>query len=176
MSERNTIDAYGLIALADKVYRLAVAILGKLQSVLLLVIRLYWGWQFFLTGRGKLMNLGRTANFFESLHIPFPHFQAALVASLECGGGLLLLMGLASRLISIPLAISLTVAYFTADFDRVQSIFSDPDKFLMADEFLFLFAVILVLCFGPGVFSIDHMIRTWVRRRVEGNKANPKGI
>ena len=34
-----------------------------LQSPLLLVIRLYWGWQFVQTGYGKLTNLGRTTGF-----------------------------------------------------------------------------------------------------------------
>ncbi len=68
-------------------------------------------------------------------------------AATECFGGLLLLAGLCSRLISIPLTILLTVAYLTADLDKVKMIFSDPDKFLTADEFLFLFAVVLGLRF-----------------------------
>jgi hypothetical protein len=38
-------------------------------------------------------------------------------------------------------------------------IFSDPDKFLTADEFLFLVAVVLVFAFGPGKSSIDWLIR-----------------
>jgi hypothetical protein len=38
-------------------------------------------------------------------------------------------------------------------------IFSDPDKFLTADEFLFLFTVVLVLAFGPGKCSVDWMIK-----------------
>ena len=29
----------------------------SLQSVFLLIIRLYWGWQFFQTGMGKLENI-----------------------------------------------------------------------------------------------------------------------
>jgi putative oxidoreductase len=129
-----------------------------LQSLLLLVVRLYWGWQFFQTGKGKLMNLQRPTEFFQSLGIPFPHAQAILDGTLECLGGILLLLGLASRLISIPLTILLVVAYLTADLDKVKAIFSDPDKFLGADEFLFLFAVVLVFVFGPGKFSIDWLM------------------
>ena len=45
-----------------------------------------------------------------------------------------------SRLISIPLAIVMVVAYLTADIEIVKNIFSDPDKFLTADEFLFFYA------------------------------------
>lgn len=47
-----------------KLYRSYVWLLEKLQSPFLLIIRLYWGWQFFLTGKGKLMNLDKTASFF----------------------------------------------------------------------------------------------------------------
>ena len=84
-----------------------------LQSLLLLVIRLYWGWEFFLTGKGKLMDLQRPTEFFQSLGIPLPHAQAILAGATECFGGLLLLAGLCSRLISLPLTILLTVAYLT---------------------------------------------------------------
>jgi putative oxidoreductase len=129
------------------------------QSLLLLVIRLYWGWAFFLTGKGKLMDIQKPAEFFQSLGIPFPHEQAILAGATECFGGLLLLFGFCARLISIPLTILLIVAYLTADLDKVTGIFNDPDKFLGADEFLFLFAVIVVLAFGAGKLSLDWLIK-----------------
>jgi len=128
------------------------------QSIFLLLIRLYWGWGFFQTGKGKLSNIAQPTQFFESLGIPFPHVQAILAGTTECIGGLLLLLGLLSRLISIPLTILLTVAYLTADIALVKNIFGDPDKFLAADEFLFLYAVLLILLFGPGKFSLDWLI------------------
>src|ERR1700680_1799004 len=137
----------GIIA---KYVRWFVPSTSVLQSLLLLVIRRYWGWEFFLTGKGKLMDLQKPTEFFQSLGIPFPHAQAILAGATECFGGLLLVAGLCSRLISIPLTILLTVAYLTADLDRVKMIFSDPDKFLSADEFLFLFVVVVVFVFGPG--------------------------
>lgn len=153
-------------------YGLLVAGASKLQSPFLLAVRLYWGWQFFLTGKGKLMNLDRAVNFFESLHIPLPTVSAIINASLECVGGLLLFFGLASRLISIPLTVSMAVAYLTADFDKVRMIFSDPDKFVTADEFLFLFAVLIILIFGPGVFSLDYVIGKKLLRTPE-NREKP---
>ena len=148
--------ASGIIA---RYFRWFVPSTNSFQSLLLLIIRLYWGWEFFLTGKGKLMDLERPAAFFQSLGIPFPYAQAMLAGATECFGGLLLLAGLCSRLISIPLTILLTVAYLTADLDKVKTIFSDPDKFLTADEFLFLFVVVLVLAFGPGKFSLDWVIK-----------------
>jgi putative oxidoreductase len=140
-----------------------------LQSLLLLVVRLYWGWEFFLTGKGKLMDLQKPTEFFQSLGIPFPHAQAMLAGVTECFGGLLLLAGVCSRLISLPLMILLSVAYLTADLDAVTMIFGNPDKFLTADEFLFLFAVVLVFAFGPGKFSIDWLIKRKVALPSSGN-------
>jgi putative oxidoreductase len=130
-----------------------------LQSLLLLIIRLYWGWEFFLTGKGKLSDLDKPTQFFQSLGIPFPHQQAILAGTTECVGGLLLFVGLGSRLVSIPLAIVMTVAYLTADNEVVKNVFNEPDKFLAADEFLFFYAVLLVLLFGPGKISLDWLIK-----------------
>ena len=154
-------------ARVEKFYRWLIALGSSLRSPVLLAIRFFWGWQFFLTGKGKLMDLARPTQFFESLGIPFPHAQAILAGSVECFGGLLLLVGLASRLISVPLMILLTVAYLTADIDRVRAIFSDPDKFVTADEFLFLFAVVIVFVFGPGAFSLDAFIGKNLKRQTE---------
>ena len=41
-------------------------------DVVLLVLRLTWGWQFFQTGLGKLRNIERVITFFTSLGIPAP--------------------------------------------------------------------------------------------------------
>ncbi len=148
----------------QKLYGWLIACATKLRSPVLLLIRLFWGWQFFLTGKGKLMDLSKPTQFFEGLGIPFPHAQAILAGCTECFGGLLLIAGLASRLISVPLMILLTVAYLTADIDRVRAIFSDPDNFVTADEFLFLFAVVIVFVFGPGAFSVDALLAKYFRR------------
>jgi putative oxidoreductase len=130
----------------------------NLQSLVLLIIRLYWGWEFFQTGKGKLMNLDKTAGYFASLNLPLPHLQAALAGSVECFGGLLLLVGFGARLVTIPLIFTMMVAYCTAENAELHAIFSDPDKFTGAAPFLFLYAAVIVLVFGPGKVSIDAMI------------------
>ncbi len=154
----------------QKLYGWLIAVGNALRSPVLLIIRLFWGWQFFLTGKGKLMDLSKPTQYFESLGIPFPHAQAILAACTECFGGLLLLVGLASRLISVPLMILLTVAYCTADIDRVRAIFSDPDKFVTADEFLFLFAVVIIFVCGPGAFSLDALLAKYFDRSVKKDR------
>jgi putative oxidoreductase len=141
-----------------KLYRLWVNLISRLQSPFLLIIRLYWGWQFFLTGKGKLMHLDKTAGFFATLHIPMPKLNAIMAGSTECFGGLLLLLGLGSRIATVPLIGTMIVAYLTADSEAVRNIFSKPDAFLSADEFLFLLTSVIVLIFGPGIFSLDAII------------------
>ena len=73
------------------------AIADFLQSPLLLVIRLYWGWQFAQTGWGKLTHLERTAGYFESLNLPLPKVNAIMAGATECFGGVLLALGLFAR-------------------------------------------------------------------------------
>jgi putative oxidoreductase len=130
-----------------------------LQSPLLLIMRLYWGWSFFQTGSGKLFkNFDRTVSFFTDLGLPFPKMQVMLAGSTECFGGLLLAMGLGSRLVSLPLAFTMVVAYLTADRESLNAIFSDTDKFTSAAPFLFLLTALIVLAFGPGTLSLDYLI------------------
>jgi len=136
-----------------------------LQSPFLLAVRLYWGWQFFQTGWGKLMNPQRVVEYFTSLNIPFAIFNAYLVGFSECIGGALLFIGLGSRLISIPLTVDMIMAYVTADREALKSIIADPGKFYNADPYTFLFAAILILIFGPGKISVDALMQ-----RVMGRK------
>lgn len=139
-------------------YARFAALASRMQSPLLLCIRLYWGWQFVQTGWGKLHNLAGVTTFFTSLNIPFPAANAHMVAGLEFFGGILLLLGFASRFISLMLVANMLVAYFTADHAALASIFSDPGKFYAADPFTFLFASLLILVFGAGLFSADAFI------------------
>jgi putative oxidoreductase len=139
--------------------------LDKLRSPLLLVLRLMFGWELFQTGKGKLENIDRFTEFLAHLHIPMPGVNAHFVASLECVGGLLLLLGLASRLICIPLTINFIVAYLTADHDAVVNFFKDQDAFTSAAPFLFLLVSLIVLAFGPGFFSLDELIGRMRRGR-----------
>lgn len=137
---------------------------NHLQSPLLLLVRLYWGWQFAQTGWGKLHNVPRITQFFTSLGIPAPGLNAHFISGLEFFGGLLLIVGLASRLTSLLLAGNMLVAYLLADRQALFSVFSDPGKFYNADPYTFLFASVLVLIFGPGRFAIDALLAHRQRR------------
>lgn len=132
-----------------------------LQPLLLLAFRLNWGWQFFETGKGKLLNHGNVTNFFSSLHLPLPGLSAWAVGGLECFGGLLLLVGLFSRPTSALLTGVMIGAYLSVDDDRVKllSLFKDPAPFISADPFFFLLTAGLVLAFGPGAVSMDVALK-----------------
>lgn len=129
-----------------------------LQSPLLVVIRLYWGISFAQTGWGKLMNLDRTAGFFESINIPLPKLNAVMAGATEFGGGVLLALGLFARPAAVPLIFTMVVAYATADKEALMAITSEPDKFVTAAPFLFLLASLTVLAFGPGKLSLDAVL------------------
>jgi putative oxidoreductase len=140
---------------------LLAAFSRRLQPVLLLLIRGWWGWSFFLTGKGKLLNLDRTAEYFAGLYLPLPALHAGLAGGVECLGGLLLLVGLCSRLASVPLIVTMLVAFATAEREALFALASDPDKFTGATPFPFLLACLVVLAFGPGRLSLDQ----WLARR-----------
>jgi putative oxidoreductase len=140
-------------------YELLIAGAQVLQSPLLFALRLCFFWQLFLTGKGKLSNIGKVSEFFASLGIPLSTLNAYFIGSLECIGSLLLIVGLASRPLSLLILISMAVAYFTTDFAAVSSIFSDPDKFVKADPFPFFLTALIVLVFGPGSLSIDAILK-----------------
>jgi putative oxidoreductase len=139
-------------------YKRFAAAASTLQSPFLLAVRLYWGWQFLVTGWGKLHNLPKITGFFASLNIPFPAFSAHAVSTLEFVGGILLILGLGTRLVGLLLAANMLVAYWTADHEALVSILSDPGKFYVADPYTFLFASLMALIFGAGLFSLDSTL------------------
>src|SRR5262249_7637213 len=102
-----------LLALAEKVKWLGPAL-----------ARLTGGGVFGTTRCGKLHRLDTVSEFFASLNLPAPHFQAALVATTELVGGLALLVGLGTRLAAVPLSITMIVAIATAKRDEVTGLAS----------------------------------------------------
>jgi putative oxidoreductase len=142
----------------QKLYAWFARTASYLQSPFLLCVRLYWGFQIAQNGWGKLHNLARVTEFFTSLNIPAPGATATFVATFEFVGGILLFIGLGSRLVGLMLATDMTVAYITADREAFFSFFHDPNKFAAADPFVFLIAGLIILIFGPGLFSLDTLL------------------
>lgn len=151
----------------NAIYDRCVDAVSHLQSPLLLAIRMYWGWQFYETGLGKLQNIPKVIDFFTSLGIPFPTLNAYVVGLSECVGGILLFFGLGSRIVSLFLVTDMTVAFLTGDRDALKMIFADPAKFYQSDTFTFWLAAALILVFGPGKIALDYLVARWVKRNFE---------
>jgi putative oxidoreductase len=141
-----------------ELYARLVAAASALGSPFLLLVRLYWGFQMMQTGWGKLHHLEKVTAFFTSLGIPLPGLNAPFIAGLEFVGGILIMLGLGSRLWALLLSADMVVAFLTADGGALFSIFSDPDKFYAAAPFTYLIAFLIVLIFGPGRFSVDALL------------------
>jgi putative oxidoreductase len=151
-----------LIAGIAYFYNLLAFIGNHLQSPLLFAIRFVFGIQLMQAGFGKLLNIETPIAYFTQLNIPFPVENAWLVGFTETFGGMFLALGLLSRLTAIPVIISLTVAYLTTEQPALHKLLQlDTDDFFAAAPFLFLFAAVIVLVFGPGAFSVDYLIARW---------------
>src|SRR4051812_39563330 len=85
----------------------------------LLLMRVVYGWGFFQSGKGKLSALLHHSeeapiHFLKELGTPAPAANAWFVSTVETVGGLLLLFGLGTRLVSILLSGTMVVALLTA--------------------------------------------------------------
>jgi putative oxidoreductase len=149
----------------QRLYDGFVKVVSSLQSPFLLVVRLYWGWQISQNGWGKLHNLSHVKEFFASLGLPAPAFTATFVASFEFVGGILLALGLLSRIAALGIVIDMFMAYVTADKDALFAFISNPDKFYGADPFIFFFVGLIILIVGPGKLSLDTLIDRMIRKR-----------
>jgi putative oxidoreductase len=140
-------------------YELLIASASRLKSPFLLLVRLYWGWQMYVAGSAHLSDVPAMVERFQEWGVPFPTFNVYLSALTEILCGLLLVVGFASRLITIPLIVNFCVAYLTASREVLLNVFNDPDAFVSDAAFLFLLASLIVFIFGPGALSIDALLR-----------------
>lgn len=134
----------------------ALRILTSVSSAAPLLTRLVFGQAFFLTGRGKWMNFENTVNFFAQIGIPFPEANAAFIASLEMIGGLLLIVGLGTRLISGLLGSTMVVALVTADKQSfLEALGSDLTG---VTPVVYLLALVWLVLYGAGQLSLDTLL------------------
>jgi putative oxidoreductase len=132
----------------------ALKVLSKLRGLAPLLGRLAVGLVFMSTGWGKVHNIEKVTAFFTSLGIPAPHFQATLVgySELLCGTGLV--VGLLTRLATVPLMVSMIVAILTAKWSELHGLFD----LVGFDEFTYLVVLLMIAILGPGPWSIDAIL------------------
>ena len=119
-----------------------------------LVVRLTLGAVFATTGWGKLHNLDAITEFFASLHIPAPGIQAAFVSGLEFVGGVLLIAGLGTRIVSALLIGVMAVAIYTAKLPDLHGAVELANTI----EWTYLAMFVWLVVSGAGKASLDHVI------------------
>jgi putative oxidoreductase len=117
--------------------------------------RLTVGLVFIGTGWGKLHNLGDVTDFFASLHIPAPGFNARLAAATELFGGIAVLVGLGTRLAALPLAFTMLVAIVTAKRGDITGLTS----LVGLEEWSYLVFFVWLAVAGAGRLSLDALLR-----------------
>ena len=132
----------------------ALAVLERIGFLAPLLGRFAVGLLFVSTGWGKVHDLNKVTQFFVSLHIPAPGLNAVVVAYSELICGTLLVIGLFTRLATIPLIISMIVAILTAKLGDIHGLFD----LVGADEFTYLCVLIMLALIGPGKVSLDRLL------------------
>jgi len=114
-------------------------------------VRLYWGWQLVQSGWGKLHNLANVTDFFMSLNLPYPAQTAVFISCVEFFGGILLALGLLTRMTALVLTINMVVAYVTADHEALLGMYRALRRRTVAS--------VIILLFGSGKLGLDALIR-----------------
>ena len=148
-----------------KWYQAEIWALDHLKHLFLLILRLFFGWGFMSAGLGKLLNVETHTGFFRDWGIPLPTLNVYLAGTTETVCGFLLLIGAASRVITIPLIGTMFVAYLTAHTEQLYALWGNTSLFFKAPPFPYLFTCLVVLFFGPGLFSVDGILHRLLERR-----------
>jgi len=133
---------------------------GHLTRTGPLAARIVVGWVFLWTGWQKLQVLPRMIETFREWGIPAPEILTPFVSAMEFVGGLLLLLGLLTRFVSVPMMIIMVVAIAAAKWEDVDSLqtllgFEEVSYFVM-------FAWLGIA--GPGPVSLDHFVLKALRK------------
>ncbi|MEA3478679.1 MAG: DoxX family protein [Bacteroidota bacterium] len=148
-------------------YKQMTVSLSRARDLPLLLIRWVLAFGFFTPAMMKMQDVHAIAGWFESMNYPLPLMSAYLATITEAAGVALLVLGLGTRIISIPLMFTMLVAIFTVHmgngFNSGGNGFEIPLYY-----YLMLF---LLLIYGPGKISLDYLItrsRSRSRVRVPG--------
>jgi len=144
----------------------ALSLAKKTDSLALLVARLTVGVLFVSTGWGKVNNLAKITEYFTELGIPMPGFNAVLASYTELVCGFLLVIGLASRLASVPLMVTMVVAILTAKRSELHSV---PDLFGFV-EWTYIALLLVIFALGPGKVALDLLVERRLRAASQAQK------
>ena len=113
---------------------------------------------FILSGIGKLAAPAATMGYIASTGLPFAPLALAIAIGVELGGGLLLVLGVKTRLVAAGLAVFSIVtglAFHNAVGDQNQMIH-------LLKNFAMAGGLLQVLAFGAGAYSFDNRAKALV--------------
>ena len=119
-----------------------------------LLMRLIVGYTFMLTGWGKLTNLEQITENFVGWGIPFPKILTPFVSGVEFFGGVMLILGLFTRIPSAMLAVVMLVAIKSAKWGDIDSL----ETLLGFEEMTYFAAFMWLAIAGPGATSLDRLL------------------
>jgi putative oxidoreductase len=137
-----------------KYHSLALRLIHRVRFLAPLAGRLSVGLLFLSTGWGKVHSLDKVTAFFVKLGIPAPGLNAVVVGYSELICGALLVLGLFTRLATLPLLVSMVVAILTAKLPDIHGLFD----LVGADEFTYLCVLVMLFIIGPGQLSLDELL------------------
>ena len=121
----------------------------KVISVLLFLIRLFFGILFFMHGLDKLTNFDQLSSTYPSVFGFGSYMTLILSVFTEFCCSLFLIFGLLTRLILLPMIVSMSVAFFVIH----DSMMPDGELSLI---YLIIFLGLYLT--GPGRYSLDYLI------------------
>jgi putative oxidoreductase len=130
---------------------------GNLSSMIL--IRLVVGGVFLSEGIQKFLypeTIG--AGRFAKIGLPYPEFTAHFTGSFEIFCGILTIIGLATRVATIPLLCIISVALATTKWPILMNQGFWPMAHEARTDFAMFFCLIFLLINGAGALSIDKRI------------------
>ncbi|MBI5322342.1 DoxX family protein [Bradyrhizobium sp.] len=119
-----------------------------------LIMRVIVGYVFMLSGWGKLNNLPQITQNFTEWGILFPKIMTPFVSGVEFFGGILLMLGLFTRIPAAMLAFTMLVAIKSAKWEAADSL----ETLLGFEEATYFAGFLWLAIAGPGAASLDRLL------------------
>jgi putative oxidoreductase len=121
-----------------------------------LILRLALGFVFFPHGWAKLKDPATFTGFLRQLGVPAPAFFGWLVALLETVGAGLIILGVATRVLALGLAIDMLVAIVAVKIRMAKAPFSSSAQVQGWEfEFLLMAGALALVFTGAGRLALD---------------------
>lgn len=117
----------------------------------------FHGWMK-LNPNGPVKGVGGFSAWLKQLGVPLPSLAGWVVALLETLGAVLLIVGLATRVLALGFAIDMLVAIQLVKRGMAKKRFLEPDGTGWEFEYALLVAALALVFTGAGAFSADRRI------------------